>query len=337
MAKTLDWDSRIGRRVRLRDLHILFAVVQHGSMAKAGAHLGMSQSAVSQAIAAIEHALRVPLLDRTSRGVTPTIYGSALLRRGSAAFDELRLGVQEIEDLADPATGEVRIASTESIGAGILPPVIERLSQRYPRIKLQVFDVATSGTTGFPELRERRVDVRLTILLRPLEGELAKEYQAEILRYDQICVAVGSSSPWARRRKIDLAELAGEPWIIPLLEGPGGRAVMEAFHARGLAPPHITVATFSLHLRNVLAMSGRFIVALPVSIVEFYGDLFGLKRLPVELPMAQLPYAIVSLKNRTLSPAAELFLTCAREVTGSMASESKSRPSGPAARSGARG
>src|SRR5437870_2957613 len=156
MAKTLDWDSRIGRRVRLRDLHILFAVVQQGSMAKAGALLGMSQSAVSQAIGAIEHALRVPLLDRTSKGVTPTIYGSALLRRGSAAFDELRLGVQEIEDLADPATGEVRIAAGESSGAGLLPPVIERLSQRYPRIKLQVFDAATSQAMDFPELRERR-------------------------------------------------------------------------------------------------------------------------------------------------------------------------------------
>ena len=328
LAKTLDWDSRIGRRVRLRDLHILFAVVQQGSMAKAGALLGMSQSAVSQAIGAIEHALRVPLLDRTSKGVTPTIYGTALLRRGSAAFDELRLGVQEIEDLADPATGEVRIASTESIGAGILPPVIERLSQRYPRIRLLVLDAAT-GVMDFPELRERKVDFRLTILLRPLDAELAKEYQAEILRYDQICLAVGSSSPWARRRKIDLAELAGEQWIIPLQEGPGGRAILEAFRARGLPPPHVTVTTFSIQLRNFLAMSGRFIVALPNSILEFYGDLFDLKRLPIELPVAQLPYAVVSLRNRTLSPAAELFLACLREVTSAV--EPRSRRSGPAA------
>jgi DNA-binding transcriptional LysR family regulator len=334
MAKTLDWDSRIGRRVRLRDLHILFAVVQQGSMAKAGAQLGMSQSAVSQAIAAIERALRVPLLDRTSKGVTPTVYGTALLRRGSAAFDELRLGVQEIEDLADPATGEVRIAAGETAAAGLVPPIIERLSQRYPRIRLLVFD-APFGAMDFPEVRERRVDFRLTILLGPLEGEAAKEYRAEILRYDRICLAVGSSSAWARRRKIELAELANEPWIIPSPEGPGGRAVVEAFRVRGLAPPHIIVTTFSVHLRNFLARSGRFIVALPLSIVELYGDLFDLKQLPIELPIAQLPYAIVSLKNRTLSPAAELFLRCAREVAS--AAEPGSRRSGPAARSGARG
>jgi DNA-binding transcriptional LysR family regulator len=129
MAKILDWESRIGRRLRLRDLHILFAVVQHGSMAKAGIHLGMSQSAVSQAVAAMEHTLGVRLLDRTSRGVEPNIYGTALLRRGLAAFDELRLGVKEIESLGDPAIGEVRIACSE-LAAGILAPTIDRLSRR---------------------------------------------------------------------------------------------------------------------------------------------------------------------------------------------------------------
>jgi DNA-binding transcriptional LysR family regulator len=326
MSKALDWESRIGRRVRLRDLHILFAVIQHGSMAKAGAHLGMSQSAVSQAIAAIEHALRVRLLDRAPNGVKPTISGSALLRRGRAAFDELRLGVQEIEDLADPATGDVRIASTESIAAGILPRVIERLSQQYPRLKLHVFDAATSGQMEFPELRERRVDARLTILLRPLDGELAKEFEAEILSYDRICLATGSSSRWARQRKIDLAELVDEPWILPLSDAPGGAAVLDAFRARGLAPPHVMVTTLSVHLRNFLAMSGRFIVAVPVSILELYADIFGLTRLPVEFPMAELPYAMVRLRNRTLSPAAELFMQCLRDVT-------KSMPAGPHPRS----
>src|SRR3954452_3595763 len=128
MTKSRDWESRIGKRVRLRDLHILFAVVQHGSMAKAGLHLGMSQSAVSQAIAALEHALQVPLLDRTRRGVELTMYGAALIQRGQAAFDELRAGVKDIESLRDPGSGEVRIACTESIAAGILPPAIERFS-----------------------------------------------------------------------------------------------------------------------------------------------------------------------------------------------------------------
>jgi DNA-binding transcriptional LysR family regulator len=95
---------------------------------------------------------------------------------------------------------------------------------------------------------------------------------------------------------------------------------------RGLPPPQITVMTFSVHLRNFLAMSGRFIVAVPVSILELYADVFGLTRLPVEVPMAEMPYAIVRLKNRTLSPAAELFMQCLRDVA-------KSTPAGPDPRS----
>src|SRR6266699_2252025 len=184
MAKTPDWDSRIGRRVTLRDLHILFAVVQHGSMAKAGAHLGKSQSAVSQAIAAIEQAIGVRLLDRTSRGVVPTAYGSALMRRGRAAFDELRIGVNEIECLADPATGEVRIACSESISAGLLPPIIDRLSIRYPRVRLPVTETS-SAIMEYPDLQERRVDLRFSLLAHPFAGDLAKKFDAEILCYDQ--------------------------------------------------------------------------------------------------------------------------------------------------------
>jgi len=316
MAKTPDWDSRIGRRVTLSDLHTLFAVVEHGSMAKAGAHLGKSQSAVSQAVAAMEHAIGVRLLDRTSRGVELTTYGSVLLRRGRAAFDELRLGVNEIECLADPVIGEVRIACGELVSGGMLPAIIDRLLSQYPKVKLHVFETASRGM-DCPELRERKVDVRLALLSGPLEGESAREFDAEVLYNDQICLAVGSESPWARRRKIDLAELVDQPWVAPSPATPGGAAIMEAFHARGLPPPQISVMATSLGLRNFLSMSGRFIVALPRSVVELYVDRFALKVLPIVFP-TQMSYAIVTLKNRTLSPAVERFIECAREVAKPM-------------------
>src|SRR5688572_9582099 len=109
------WETRIGRRLRLRDLHILSTVVQWGSMAKAASHLAMSQPAVSEAIAKLEDALRVRLLDRTSRGIEPTLYARALLKRGHVVFDELRQGIRDIESLADPSAGEVRIASPETV------------------------------------------------------------------------------------------------------------------------------------------------------------------------------------------------------------------------------
>jgi DNA-binding transcriptional LysR family regulator len=325
MAKSLNWESRIGRRVRLRDLHILFAAMQHGSMAKAGTHLGMSQSAVSQAIAALEDALEVPLLDRTPRGVQPTMYGAALVRRGRAAFDELRLGVKDIEFLADPTMGEVRIACTESIAAGVLPAAIERFTVRYPRVKLDVSQT-TTHLMGFTALHERTADVVLTLLPKPYEGDLTEHLHAEVLFYDRICLAAGMQSPWARRRKINLADLVNTALISPASDTPGGGALIKAFRAAGLPIPPITVTTFSVHLRNILSMRGQFIAVLPASILRFNPGLYSLKELSLDLPMQHLPVLIVTLRNHTVSPAVERFVACARDTAKAMQPPSPPKP-----------
>jgi len=122
MARKIDWESQVGRRLKLRDLHVFFTVVQRGSMAKAAAHLGVSQPAVSELISGLEHTLGVRLLDRSSRGVEATIYGRALLKRSVAAFDELKQGIRDIEFLTDPTAGEVRIGCAESTASALLPP-----------------------------------------------------------------------------------------------------------------------------------------------------------------------------------------------------------------------
>ena len=105
MANRIDWETQIGRRLRLRDLHALFTVVQCGSMAKAAGQLGVSQPAVSKVVGDLEYALGVRLLDRTRRGVEPTIYGRALLKRGLVAFDELKQSIRDIEFLAEFEAG----------------------------------------------------------------------------------------------------------------------------------------------------------------------------------------------------------------------------------------
>ena len=144
----MQWADRIGRRLKLRDLHVLSAVVQWGSMAKAAQHLAVSQPVVSAAIADLEHAIGVRLLDRCRRGVEPTIYGRALLKHGTVAFDALKQGVKEIEFLADPTAGELRIGCPEWIAAGLLPVIIDRMLQKHPRIVFHV-DQTITAHAGF--------------------------------------------------------------------------------------------------------------------------------------------------------------------------------------------
>src|ERR1700692_2457939 len=111
MMLPMPWGDRVRRRFKLRDLDILMAVIDAGSMGKAAARLGMAQPAISKAVADLEHVLGVRLLDRSRQGIEPTPYGLALVKRGVAVFDELRHGIKDIDFLADPTAGELRLAA----------------------------------------------------------------------------------------------------------------------------------------------------------------------------------------------------------------------------------
>jgi DNA-binding transcriptional LysR family regulator len=325
MSRIVQWEHQIGRRLRLRDLSVFFTVVESGSMAKAAAQLGVSTPAISDVIAGLEHALGVRLLDRTPKGVLTTPYGHALLARGRAAFDELRQGIKDIEFISDPGAGELRIGCPESIAAGFLLPIVERLSKRYPRVSFHVEQVH-NPTVEFPELQERKVDLVLARLVKPpMEGRLSEELNAEVLFDDPFSLVVCRSSRLARRRKVDLADLVDEPWIMTPLDALGGLFVTEAFRIRGLKVPKLTVTTFSIHMRNNLVSSGRFITALPASVLRLNGRRYSLKELPIELSTQPSPVAIVTLRNRTLGPAVQLFIECAREVAKSFAGRPQAR------------
>jgi DNA-binding transcriptional LysR family regulator len=306
----MQWDERIGRRLKLRDLHILLAVVQCRSMAKAASQLAISQPAVSKAIADLEYTLGLRLLDRSRNGIEPTIYGRALTERGVTIFDELKQGVKELEFLADPTAGDLRIGSSEAMAAGLLPAIIERFSQLYPRVSLNIAQ-ALFATMQYRELRERSIDLLFGRIFTPFpEDELA----VDVLFDDRVVVVAGAQSRWARSRRVLLADLINEPWILPPAESVPGLMAVEFFRASGLELPQAPLTTLSMHLCCKLVASGRFLATLPTSILRFGGKNLALKVLPVKLPIQPRPVGIVRLKNRTPNPVAQLFIDCAREV-----------------------
>ena len=228
----MEWSDRIGRRIRLRDLHILLTVVQCKSMAKAAEHLAVSKPVVSKVVADLERVLGVRLLDRDRHGAEPTIYGAALLKRGATVFGELRESVKDIEFLADPTAGEVRIGIPAPIAASFAPAVIDRLSRRYPRIVFHVVATDTETTeTLYRELRERNLDL---LIMRRYATRARDEPDFEALYDDPFVVAVGAQSPWARRRKVTLAELADELWVLPPPESVIGTVTRRPFAPAGL-------------------------------------------------------------------------------------------------------
>src|SRR6266849_6539597 len=229
MSTTSPLDERVMRRLKLRELRILMTVAEAGSMGKAAAKLAISQPAVSKAIGEMEHTLGVPLLDRTAQGVEPTPYGRALLKWAIAVFDDLRQGVREIEFLADPTGGEVRVGCSEIMNTGLLPAVIDRLSRQYPRLVFTVMQAPTIEAQ-YRDLRERRVDLVFGRVMTPIEDE---DMNVEILFEDPLMIVAGAGSKWLRRRKVDAAELIDEPWCFaPYDLASIGPLVAHAFRAR---------------------------------------------------------------------------------------------------------
>ena len=184
----MDWEDRIGRRLKLRDLHTLQIVAEVGSMAQASRQLGLSQPAISKAIAEMEQALGTPLLERSSVGVELTPSGSLLVERVRVIFDEVRQGVRDIEHLSDPTRGEVRIGATEPLTV-ILAEVINLLSRKYPDI---TYNITISDTTSLMrELRERNLDIVVT---RWTARNAADDLAAEVLyNKDRKSVVEGKS------------------------------------------------------------------------------------------------------------------------------------------------
>jgi len=319
MPRRIDWESQIGRRLKLRDLHVFFTAVQRGSMAKAAKQLGVSQPAVSEIIADLENALGVRLLDRRPHGIEPTTYGEALIRRSTAVFDELKQSVRDIEFLADPTAGEVTFGCTEAM-ASILSPVMEKFARQYPRVLLRSYQVTRPVDPG---LGGRSLDFTVGHFVRSLpDNRFIDDLNVEVLFDDRLIVATGISSPWSgRRRKIDLAELVDEPWI--LAEAPDSwnySVVAEAFRARGLRMPKISIMTYSVHIRTGMLASGHFITTFPNAIARFHTDRRSIRVLPVDLPDRPWPVVITTLKNRTLNPVVERFIAQIRDFTRPMRS-----------------
>jgi DNA-binding transcriptional LysR family regulator len=315
MSIARPWDDRIMQRIKLRDMRVVMAVAEYSSMGKAAARLAVSQPAVSKAIAAIEHTLGVPLFDRTYQGVEPTIYGRALLKWARACVDDLEQGVREIEFLADPSAGEITIGTTEAMTAGLVPAVIDRLSQRFPRLAFNVMQARTIADQ-YRDLRERTVDL---VFGRIDSQELDDDVRVEKLFDDPLLVVAGASNKWARRRKIDPADLMNEPWCLPNFDGWVRSQIAESFRAKGLQMPRRTVASTSIQLFTALMATGRFLAFLSGSTMRLSGARLGLKVVPVDLPTSRGPVAVVTLRNRTVTPVVQLFIECAREVAKPLA------------------
>ena len=230
-------------------------------------------------------------------------------------FDELRQGVQDIASLTDPAAGEIRMGGSEHTISAIYSPVIHQFSRQYPRMSFHIIVGDLRMTSR--ELDARHIDFVVSRMYTPP----SEEHSVEVLFEDPLVVVTGPNNPLARRRKLELAELLDEPWTLQPRENNFGAFAMDALHAAGVAAPRITVATTSSSLRGEMLATGRYLTMVPRYWVLLPRKHPSLRVLPVEFPNTRLKVAIITLKNRSLSRATELFIDSVRALTKPLAKE----------------
>ena len=307
--------KRLNRRVKLRDLDTLMAVVSSGGMRRAAGQLNLSQPAVSKAVAELEDALGVALLERSRQGVAVTAAGQVLIRRAELMFSELQSGLRELAQLSDPESGDIRLACSEPVMGGLMATAMERMHRRYPRVNF----IAESGSTGALQLRMLREQDNDFLITRPNPLELGPDIRVETLFHDSIGIVVGQNHRFAKRRKLSLAELADEPWIISPVELRADSPLVAAFAALGMPVPRCWVTSGSLNARFALLDSGRYVTAMPHAFLHFAAHQHAIKVLPVHIERWQAPNVLMTLRSHTLSPVVQTFLNIVRELARPLA------------------
>lgn len=305
--------DRVSRRLKLRDFQMVEAIASRGSMAAAAADLRLSQPAISKAIADLERDLGTAIFDRNSRGVQLTASGEILVRRGRVILDELRHGLDEIQNVCDPTAGFVSVGVSPAQSL-FVSGVVERTSRRYPRIKFNV--VMSDPLRLIRALRDRELDLAIC-RAQMAEGE--PDLKAEILFRDRIEVVVAPSHPLARRRRLALSDLMGERWALAEPDSYLGRLVRKAFRAQSLPMPQAVVSTASMQLRFELMETGGFVTLASRSMAIHPSRKGRMRALPVDFEDNAGPMSAITLNGRQLTNASDLVLEEVRTVAKSIA------------------
>jgi DNA-binding transcriptional LysR family regulator len=306
----------LARRVTLRELRLLLAVSRSGSILKAAGEIGLTQPALSKSIADLEGTFGVRLFDRTNRGVIPTPHGEVLIRRATGIFDELRRAVDELGSLTDANHGELRIGGTPTMCAGLLPRVISSVRGNRPRFQFHVAELESGKLAS--EVVGRSLDLGLS------RGHAIGDNDHlafERLFDDRLFIVAGAQHPLAGRRSITLEETARHQWVLPATDGSVTAQLKGEFRRQRLDFPEAAATTMSMLVRYELIATNSFLTVMYGSVLRFGSASRSLRVLPVDLPSG-IPIGIVHLKNRTLTPAAEVFIQAIREMVRPMHSVS---------------
>ena len=297
--------SLIGlHRVSVRQLRLVMAIVEGGSMVRAAEAIGLTQPAVTKAVRDLERDLGVELFARGNRGVTPTVYGEALVRHARCVLAQLVHAAEEIDDLAQGIGGRVAVGTLLAASARLLPRAIARLRIERPRVIVDVVE----GTNDRLQPMLLRGDLDM-VVGRLSEFRHRAGVHQESLYDEEIVILSRPGHPLALDEHLRLADLRSADWILPPPETTLRRQLEKAFFDAALEPPRCAVQSVSLLTNRRLLHETDLIGAWPRGVAADDLAAGRLISLPVRLNEILGPVGVSTRKSARLSPAAQALLS----------------------------
>lgn len=303
--------ARINRflegRLKLRQLRLLVAVADHGSILRASQALNMTQPGATKSIQELEADLEVPLFDRSSQGATPTEYGAALIARARIVLSELRGADAELSALREGAIGHVSIGAALTVTPSLVPLALAEIKRDRPQLSVSV--VESTNDLLIPMLRKGDLDI---VVGRLPEAPDDRGLRPEVLFHEPIRIVARRDHPLSRKRRLSSKDLSQAQWILPF-EGTSLRQKIETtFKDAGLSMPTEVVESVSITINLALLAASDMVAAMPAQVVESSAEFGSVRALPINPKWDFGPVGIVTRASRPLPRAGEILLDVLR-------------------------
>ena len=246
--------ERLPRHLKMGELRVFVAVLEHRSFRKAAAALHITQPAVTKAIAGLEDILEVKLFDRNSNGVEPTVHGLSLAPHAIAIFGELRSAAQELAIVSSGAKGTLHIGTVPMPAVPFLPIAIRHLVAAHPDIFVSVVEARELDLAE----RLRKRDIELAIFRLPLFNP-GEDLHVDVLFEERLCVLASREHPLAKRQKITWSDLLDYPWALPPADSFFFHHVRRSLDKLGMELPRHVVESISIGFQYAMVLHGSMV------------------------------------------------------------------------------
>lgn len=296
-------------RLRLKQLVLIAAINELRSLRKVAEFMHLSQPAATKLLHEIEETLGVTLFDRLPKGMQPTVFGESAVIYANLAIADLSKLRDKLAAQAEGSVGTIALGAIPTPVPGLLANAIVAVKSQFPRLKISV-QVDTSDAL-IQLLEQGKLDV---VLGRMTDHAKLDQLNFEVLDNERLSVVVGSSHPLATERRLRLADLSEQPWVLQPLSTPMRQLLERTFHEAGVSTPKQLVETNSTLLIAALLQSAPMIAILPTAIAQDYATAGTLCILPVQIKYQLEPFGIITRKGRLFDPTLTQFLNILRTL-----------------------